>query len=122
MTTRPSCTATARAFGSPRTSTSRGPVDVVLTVVAAVVGDGAAEEPGVVAEPVGAEAEVAVAPAVALEDGGSWAVAAGEIEGAPQPMRLPVTGGRPSMRPVNVAITWSGYAAINFARSSTELT
>ena len=70
---RPSCTATARALGSPRTSTSRSPVGVALAPVAAVVGDGAAEEPGVVAEPGGAviAAEVALAPAVALEDGGS---------------------------------------------------
>jgi hypothetical protein len=55
----------------------------------------------------GTDAEVAVAPAVALEDRGRR-VAAGGVEGAPQPMRLPVTGGRPSTRPVSVAITWSG--------------
>ena len=34
--------------------------------------------------------------------------AATGCDGAPQPMRLPVTGGRPSTRPVSVAITWSG--------------
>src|ERR1700691_909529 len=110
---RPSCTATARASGPLCTSTSCSPVDVVLAVVAALAGDGAAEEPGVVVEPAaaGAPAVVAVAPAVALEDDGSWAAdapapaAEGVTATAPQPMRLPVTGGRPSTRPVSVAIT-----------------
>ncbi len=85
-----------------------------MLAAAAVVGEGAAAEPGVAALPaVGAESFVAallvtgVAPAVALEPEAS-AEGLGAVESAPQATCLPDTGRRPSIRPVSVAITVFG--------------
>ena len=121
LTIRPSCTATTCAFGALVMSTNRSAALFVDAPLAALAGAGAAEEPGAAAEdpeaacpaetpgvaaPVGlADGETALAPAVALDGEGSGTVAPVEAGRSSQPMRLPVTGGRPSTRPVRVAIT-----------------
>ena len=104
------------------TSTNRSAARLVDAPLAALAGAGAAEEPGAAVEdpdvassaeapgvelaPVGlADGETALAPAVALDGEGSGALAPAAAGTSSQPMRLPVTGGRPSTRPVSVAIT-----------------
>ncbi len=123
---RPSCTATTDAFGELIRSTSCSGCAATaraaraLAAAAAAVGDGAGAEPGtlvaaaaglgaapagvVEAAPAGAGAAAvpvsAVAPAVALD---------GDAAGSgSQATCLPVTGRRPSTRPVSVAITAFG--------------
>lgn len=74
-----------------------------VLAAATAVGEGAVEEPGVLARELAALLGTAVAPAASLEV---------EEDDAPtgllQTSRLPVTGRRPSMSPVNVAITVFG--------------
>ena len=93
-------------------------------LAAAAAGAGAAVEPGVAAlAPVGAESfapaplATAEAPAVALDpeaiDDGL-----GAVESEPHATRLPVTGRRPSMRPVSVAITPFGIAWRSASRAA----
>src|SRR4029077_8493251 len=67
------------------------------------------------AESLDAAADAAVAPAGALDGEGTLA-------SDPHATRLPVTGRRPSVSPVSVAITDLGYVEISLARRSTDLT
>jgi len=100
-TIRPSCTATTEAFGELSSSIScrdccLAPAPEVAAAAAAA-GDSGAVEPGVPAPEVLADLPGrAVALAVALE---------AEAGSGFQATFLPVSGSRPSIRPVSVAIT-----------------
>src|SRR4051794_19893038 len=115
-TTRPSWTATTDAFGALVRSTiwSFGAGCPWAAAAAAAAGETAEPAPGA---DFAAGVLGAVAWAVALDAEG-----ASSVRAALHSSEEPSTGGRPSTRPVSVAITAFGYVEISFARSITEST
>src|SRR5580704_11758847 len=104
---RPSCTATTEALGGlVRSTNCKGCATTFAPAAApAAAGDSGAADaaPGVAAlEAPAATDGTAAAPAVALEAGTAGVLI------AVQATCLPVTGRRPSIRPVSVAITAFG--------------
>src|SRR5271163_1882616 len=108
-TIRPACTATTAALRALRRSARCGFRALApVTAAPATVGAGAVESRATVP----LLRVIACAAAFDAEAAGSTSHAS----------CLPVTGGRPSKRPVSVEIASRGYAEISLARSNTELT
>src|SRR5260370_32453518 len=112
-TTRPSCTATTDAFGALIRSTSCSGAGAALALAAEAEGAAAGDEPGVAGCAAEAPLDAGEPVLAAVGDPPSdeaFAVALeGEAAAGAQATRLPVTGTRPSVRPVRVAITLLGY-------------